>query len=668
MNKGKSISIFSDEALGILKKALLRKESDHLLKVSNSITTSSIPTSSIRSTSNTYKSTSNKTTKVLVEQQHVIGIRGKSYHYGSDSHYSSSSSSVSSSSKEEEDHEWKSKENEANENNELKSVVDTSLRPMTHNVSDESSSSLNDKMMDKQNRSVTYNTSNKKKRTKQEELVNRQMGKPPMTTILLDNVLEEYDSSSVLVASVPSVLLFDFNASTTQQTPTTPLQHLLSISNTLKEKYVLILTLQSGRFAAAIFHQMICIAHTTSTRYTTRKGQGGAQSSNDNAKGKAKSIGSQLRRAGEEQLRKDVSACLKEWYNAGYIAKCEIVFLSVSKSLQKRFWEDVDKILTLDKIHSGVGHDAKNIFYKKSKHVMNIPLDVGRPSYEGCCAIHEILTTIHIETMNMDQLNIDKEDPIDPMTKPTEEEHEGSIALDTIVEQDVEQKTDETSQIVPFTIIHSAVQDGNVEQLSSLLSVEEYVDYVDVRAGPDLMTPLHIAAASSNPSSNKCIRNLLLEGHANPGILDGRNRPPYFLATTESTRNAFRTVRAKIPDAWDWDACKVGPPLTEDDLKRKKEKASEKKRRQREKQKERKAAEEVEKLAKEEEAKRTRAGLQPKVPSSKPGEYSCDFCQKICKRKSQMFQRLDFYYCSTECVKRHQRELMAAAATARLGN
>ena len=44
MNKGKSISIFSDEALGILKKALLRKESDHLLKVSNSITTSSIPT------------------------------------------------------------------------------------------------------------------------------------------------------------------------------------------------------------------------------------------------------------------------------------------------------------------------------------------------------------------------------------------------------------------------------------------------------------------------------------------------------------------------------------------------------------------------------------------------------------------------------------------------
>jgi flagellar biosynthesis GTPase FlhF len=158
--------------------------------------------------------------------------------------------------------------------------------------------------------------------------------------------------------------------------------------------------------------------------------------------------------------------------------------------------------------------------------------------------------------------------------------------------------------------------------------------------------------------------------------LDGRNRPPYFLATTESARNAFRTVRAKIPDAWDWDACKVGPPLTDDDLKRKKEKASEKKRRQREKQKERKAAEEAElqeakrkeeTLAKEEEAKRTRAGLQPKVASSKPGEYSCDFCQKKCKRKSQMFQRLDFYYCSTECVKRHQRELMAAAATARLG-
>ena len=48
---------------------------------------------------------------------------------------------------------------------------------------------------------------------------------------------------------------------------------------------------------------------------------------------------------------------------------------------------------------------------------------------------------------------------------------------------------------------------------------------------------------------------------------------------------------------------------------------------------------------------------------------ACDFCQKVCKgkRRSQMFSRLEYVYCGTDCVKKHQRELTAAAAMARLG-
>lgn len=640
MNKGKSISFFSNEAILLLEKAI-SKESTHLNP--SIISTSCITTS--------------------VEDQHVVGIRGKSYH----------SNSNATTSTEEDVLEI--------EDEGIKTNVTSTISPA---MMDKNRSSLDDS--DKITATVSMLT---KKRTKQD--VTRQMGNPPLTTIVLDDRVEETensDSCSVLVLSVPSVLFFNYNTShqdldsmtaytTTTSTKTVPassLKYLMSLSNTLKDKYIFILTLQSGRFAATIFHQMKCIVHTTSTRYTTRKGQGGAQSSNDNAKGKAKSIGSQLRRAGEEQLRKDVSACLKEWYKAGYIAKCEIIFLSVSKSLQKGFWEDVDELMSSKKVHSD---GSKNIFYKKSKNVVNIPLDIGRPSYEGCCAIQDVLTTLHIDAINIAKLNIQSnqnENTMDYKAKNTEEYNE-KIKLDTIVEQADGKKNENSIDIIPFTVIHSAVENGDVDQLSSLLLNEEYVDCVDVRAGPDLMTPLHIAAASSHPSSAKCIRLLLLEGHTNPGILDARNRPPYFLAMTESARNAFRTARARIPDAWDWDACKIGPALTEEDLKRKKEKAAEKKRRQREKQKLRKAADEAEvqetkrmeeELAREEAAKRTRAGLQPRESSSKPGEYACDFCQKKCRRKSEMFQKLEFYYCSTDCVKRHQRELMAAAATARL--
>merc|ERR1719253_1858785 len=90
---------------------------------------------------------------------------------------------------------------------------------------------------------------------------------------------------------------------------------------------VVVALLQSGRFAAAVFAlrthhnvtSMKMLAHKTSTRYTVRKGQGGSQSSHDQAKNKAKSVGAQLRREGERQLREDVHQTWREWKKLGYV-------------------------------------------------------------------------------------------------------------------------------------------------------------------------------------------------------------------------------------------------------------------------------------------------------------------------------------------------------------
>jgi sRNA-binding protein len=132
-------------------------------------------------------------------------------------------------------------------------------------------------------------------------------------------------------------------------------------------------------------------------------------------------------------------------------------------------------------------------------------------------------------------------------------------------------------------------------------------------------------------------------------------------------------------DYCSWDDGAIGPALSEDDVQLKKAKALEKKRRQRARQKEKKAIEkaeaeavatkeraELEKKKQEEDAKRIRDGLKPKPKA----QNACDFCHKIVKgkRRSQMFQRLEYAYCSTDCVKKHQRELMAAAAVARFSN
>jgi hypothetical protein len=80
--------------------------------------------------------------------------------------------------------------------------------------------------------------------------------------------------------------------------------------------------------------------------------------------------------------------------------------------------------------------------------------------------------------------------------------------------------------------------------------------------------------------------------------------------------------------------------------------------------------------AEAEEAARERSELEARRPAragpaaakgEEAASIACDFCQKVVKgkRRSHMFQRLEYAYCTTKCVKGHQRESTAAAATRR---
>jgi hypothetical protein len=472
------------------------------------------------------------------------------------------------------------------------------------------------------------------------------------------------------------------------------LAHDLSSSSSSKSRQnVFVVLLQSGRFACAIYNQGKCIKHTTFSRYTVRKGQGGSQSAMDNAKGKAKSIGSQLRRAGEVQLRNDVYTTLTDWKDE--IDNCSLFFLSLSKMLQKGFWEDVQKIFANSaNSNNGGGQRRRNShgFRKGSDQVKSIPLDIGKPCFESCCAVYDLLMTCSRLTVNLSVANTND--------MHSEEMHPSLYAIeeDDGLERDNNSNNHQHPEIPqkeefvgdPLTPLHQAAMDGNIEELASILSsCNGNHDDIDSTAGPKLMTPLHFAADSSSSNKKvdpstaaKCVLLLLTQGHANPCMLDSHDRPPSYLASNDTVRNAFRLARSELgEEMWNWtDGAKVGPALTNDDLKSKKEKAAEKKRKQRARQKQRKAleqqkAKEEERLAKEKEemkekeenARRVRAGLKPKSASAK-NSVLCDYCQTDCKgkRKSQLFTRLNFLYCSSDCMRKHQRELMAAAATARM--
>jgi hypothetical protein len=440
------------------------------------------------------------------------------------------------------------------------------------------------------------------------------------------------------------------------------------LAKAVKERPVVVVLLRSGRFAAGVFQQDECLVHRTAVRYTVRKGQGKAQSQQDGQR-RPQSMGAQLRRAGEERLYEDVTETVAAWKDR--IQSAALILLSVPKVMEKGlFSQSVETVLP-----------------RRDPRIRRVPIDFGRPSFDKVSLVHSVMMTAAVRTQRENKQTAigETQDAVAAMNIQPETAEK--------TEQQQEERGKET--LPELSPLHVAARDGDLEGIRTMLSEQKESSAqdhrpIDERAGDKWMTPLHYAAESSSSSDNvdpavaaDCVSVLLTEGRANPCAVDARNRVPYFLASHEKVRVAFRKARAALGENYcQWDEAKVGPPLTDEDLDRKKEKETEKKRKKKARQKEKKAAEraaaekeeeirrqEEDRKKQEEEAKRVRAGLQPKreVPA---GAAVCDFCQTVCKgrKRNQMFNRLEYKYCSTDCVQKHKRELMAAAALNRFGS
>lgn len=68
-----------------------------------------------------------------------------------------------------------------------------------------------------------------------------------------------------------------------------------------------------GKFAGGIFEGKDCLVHKVLHRYTMRAKAGGSQSSFDSKNGKANSIGAQMRRQGEADLKEDIKKLMSAW-------------------------------------------------------------------------------------------------------------------------------------------------------------------------------------------------------------------------------------------------------------------------------------------------------------------------------------------------------------------
>jgi type IV secretory pathway VirB10-like protein len=486
----------------------------------------------------------------------------------------------------------------------------------------------------------------KNQKERQQEALLQQLGTPPMLSLPLDG-----DTC----VNVPSALLVKHE----RHYGIDSCAKLVKLSESVATQPVIVLLLRSGRFAGGVFCQNKCLVHRTCQRYTVRKGQGKAQSTQDGSR-RPKSMGAQLRRQGELKLWQDIKETMQQWKQ--FLHETPLILMSCPKTLQKGLLEAADTLLDRDLIRK-------------------IPFDAG-PTFESVVAVHEKMMQVVVDVKLV---------AVEPAVENVDTCAERGGAIETLtIKDDGDQK--EVKEIVkefpPLTPLHTFAAEGNVDACAELFESDSdaCAELINHGAGQDYMTPLHYAAEStSNDGVDPTIAAsvvllLLVRGGANPCSVDARNRVPYFLASHDKVREAFRRARAELgEDCWPWDTAKVGPALTEDDVVAKKEKAAEKKRRQRVRQKEKKAREkaeaeameqrkrqEEEKRKQEEDAKRIRDGLAPKKSTA---TNVCDFCQTVCKgkRRNQMFQRLGYVYCSSECVQKHKRELMAQAALSRFG-
>ncbi|KAG7402304.1 Ankyrin repeat and zinc finger domain-containing protein 1 [Phytophthora boehmeriae] len=387
--------------------------------------------------------------------------------------------------------------------------------------------------------------------------------------------------------------------------------------------------LRSGRFAGAVFEKDKALCHKTFQRYTTRRKQGGAQSASD-ASGKAKSAGATLRRYNEAALKQDVAALLVDWKDV--LKDADLIFLSSGKTERATFFPEKNAVLQPD-----------------DKRLKRIPFATFRPTFEEVCRVRSDLSSVRFSPLETSTQSPAKSSK-NAEKKGKKKQPSTPPPVAETVSKEVEEEDNEP--VPPPHIVQLAI-DGNLKGIKELLTSSKAGD-VDVNeTDENFMTALHHAAAKNAVS---IVEHLLKYG-ANPARLDLRSRPPYFLCTSKETRNAFRRYMAEHPDAWDYSTAQIPEGLTSEMEQRKKEKEAEKRRR----------AKERKKLQKREaaEQKREEAARQEELERKIAAGLACDFCGKYAGKTP--FTRLEFKYCSTNCVNGHKRKLMSEAALRRLG-
>lgn len=348
--------------------------------------------------------------------------------------------------------------------------------------------------------------------------------------------------------------------------------------NTLPEATSVIIMAGGGHFAAAIFQHSPKIKNTmvpliletkSFHRYTTRRSQGGSQSASDGSKGKAKSVGSSLRRYGESQLQMEVKELLTspEWKKRllpGLPTSAANIYIRASGKGSRGLV---------------LGFEGCPI-PKGDSRVKSLPFNTRRANYTEVLRSWTELSTVKVVDVSKEEEEAEKAREKELEKARKEQSRVAAAEAKKLQQQQSKPVTVALSPLMKQTNeITELIRKSRAPKLISYLKLQKIkspyaLEFPESdKMGSLCPTALHYAAKEG---SAYIVSVLLKQLGADPTVQNSFGKTAWDLSSDIKTRDAFQLARAALgEDKWDWTASHVGEPLTEEQIQKRNQKETE---------------------------------------------------------------------------------------------
>ncbi|KAL6950122.1 hypothetical protein ACO0QE_000797 [Hanseniaspora vineae] len=275
--------------------------------------------------------------------------------------------------------------------------------------------------------------------------------------------------------------------------------------------------------------------HKTFHRYTTRRKQGGSQSAMDNAKGKANSAGSSLRRYNETALKQDIEKLLNDW--KPYLKECKYIFIRANGVSNR-------------KILIGEHSPLKN----GDPRIMNLPFTTKRPTTSELKRSWAKLSYLQILAKPQTQKKVLKEETVSK--GKTAKSKDSAENKEAVTETPESLQTKDVIQLLKKAKAPLLIAYLRRNKLDVNFPLEPQDQH-----GATTATMLHYASYHGLKNMVYILLNTL---KADPTVQNAAGRVAADMTNKQDIKHAFQMARHSLGESyanWDVDA-HVGPPLT----------------------------------------------------------------------------------------------------------